>query len=217
MGDGADMPSLCSYDRGKKSFHGRTYQADINAHLDFQDRLWSPLRARKKRLPRTYYLIGNHDQRINTAINLQPELEGVIGLHDLELREWYDEIVYYNGSSPGVIQLDGIAYSHFFTSGVMGRPVGGEHPATSLLSKQFQSCTAGHLHLADWSIRTNATGTKIMGCVCGVFQDYDANWAGEANKLWWRGVVVKENVENGCYDPSFISLDRLKKEYGEGA
>jgi hypothetical protein len=29
MGDGPDMPSLSSYDKGKKSFQGRTYKADV--------------------------------------------------------------------------------------------------------------------------------------------------------------------------------------------
>ena len=31
IGDFADMPSLSSYDVGKKSFEGRTYQADVEA------------------------------------------------------------------------------------------------------------------------------------------------------------------------------------------
>jgi len=40
------------------------------------------------------------------------------------------------------------------------------------------------------------------------------DWAGLTNDLWWRGVVVKHNVENGVYDPEFISLQRLKDIYG---
>ena len=43
MGDAADMPSLSAYDKGKASFHGMNYQRDIEAHLDFQDRLWQPI------------------------------------------------------------------------------------------------------------------------------------------------------------------------------
>jgi hypothetical protein len=30
----------------------------------------------------------------------------------------------------------------------------------------------------------------------------------------WRGIVVKHNVRNGSYDPLFISLGWLEKEYG---
>jgi hypothetical protein len=145
---------------------------------------------------------------------MQPELDGAISMDDLELEYFYDEVVPYNGSIPGSIEVDGIHYAHFHVSGLMGRPVGGEHPAYALVSKRFASCTAGHSHLADYTIRTAPTGRKIMGCLAGVFQDYDSDWAGEVNRLWWRGVVFKRNVEDGQYDPQFISLDSMKKEYG---
>jgi len=214
LGDGADMPSLSGYDKGRKSFQGRTYRADIDAHLDFQDRLWSPLRRYKKRLPRSVYLIGNHEHRISRAIDVQPELEGAISLNDLQLDNWYDEIVHYEGSTPGTIDVDGIQYAHYFVSGVMGRAISGEHLATSLLSKRFVSSTCGHSHLADYSVRTNGQGRKIMGTVAGVYQDYECDWAGVTQDLWWKGVVFKRNVVNGVYDPEFISLNTIKKEYG---
>lgn len=214
IGDSADLPSLSSYDKGKRSFHGRTYRADIEAHLDFQDRLWNPVVQRKKRLPRSVFCIGNHEQRIEKALDLSPELTGTIGMGDLELDRWYDDVVPYVGSTPGVIEIDGVHYAHYFTSGVMGRPVGGQHPAYSLITKQFTSCTSGHLHLSDYSVATTTMGRKVMGCFVGCYQDYNSGWAGEVNKLWWRGVVVKRNVENGMYDPQFISIDALRKEYG---
>jgi len=52
-----------------------------------------------------------------------------------------------------------------------------------------------------------------MGLVMGVYQDYDSGWAGESNRLWDRGIVIKRNVANGKYDPEFVSIERLKKEY----
>lgn len=214
LGDSADMPSLSSYDRGTKAFQGRNYRADIDAHLDFNDRLWDTVRSAKRKLPVRYFFEGNHEHRITKAINLQPELEGAISFDDLELERYYDEIVPYNGRSPGVLSVDGISYAHFFISGVMGRPLGGTHPAYSILSKGHGSATAGDLHLLSYEVQTGIGGKRIQGLVAGCYQDYDADWAGEANKLWWRGVVVKRNVENGNYDPSFISLAALKKEYG---
>jgi len=217
LGDSADMPSLSGYDKGRKSFQGRTYRADIDAHLDFNDRLWSIVKSAKKRLPRRIFLVGNHEERINKAINMQPELEGAIGMQDLELERYYDEVIPYEGGTPGTIALDGIHYAHYHVSGLMGRPVGGEHPAYSLVTKRFTSCTAGHSHLADLCYRTSSDGRKIIGCVAGVYQDYDSDWAGNVNRLWWRGVVVKRNVSNGTYNPQFISLETLKREYGSGS
>lgn len=214
IGDAADMPSLASYDKGKRAFQGRAYKKDIDAHLDFQERLWSPVKARKKKLPYRIFIEGNHEHRIERALDLAPELVGTIGFGDLETSSFYNDTVRYQGGTPGVIEVDGIHYSHFFVSGVMGRPIGGEHPAYSLISKQFTSCTAGHLHTVDYSVRTTVGGNKVHGLVCGVYQDYDSPWAGEVNHLWWRGVVIKRNVSNGSYDPEFVSIEALKNEYG---
>ena len=213
LGDTFDLPSLSSYDKGQRSFQGRSYAADIAAGQDFHDKLWSTVRKRKRKLPRRICLIGNHEQRIERAINLQPELEGTIGYKDLDLEHWYDDVVYYEGSTPGAIMVDGICYAHFFISGVAGRPISGEHPAYSLLSKEFQSCTQGHTHVLDHCVRTRADGQKISGLVAGCFFDYDSDWAGEANKLYSRGVAIKRYVEDGHYDLQWISLKNLKKEY----
>ena len=214
IGDGADMPSLCSYDKGKRDYNGRSYRKDIDAHLDFQDRIWDTVRRRKRKLPKTFYCIGNHEQRIEKALDLSPELVGTIGMEDLELGEWYDYVIPYNGGTPGVATVDGINYGHFFISGVMGRAIGGEHPAYSILSKQFVSATCGHSHLFDFCVRTDLTGKKIMAAHAGCYQDYESGWAGEANHMWSRGVLVKRNIENGCYDLQWISLKALEEEYG---
>lgn len=214
-GDLADMPSLSSYDKGKKSFQGRTYRADIDAALDFNDRLWGTVRSAKRRMPERYILLGNHEWRIPKAINIQPELEGTIRLEDLEYERYYDEVVPYNSRDPGVINIDGINYAHFFVSGVLGKPIGGQRPASAILSKRHESCTAFDLHLVDYAVDNAVAGRKIQGLVAGCFQDYDSDWAGHANTLWWRGLVVKRHVENGNYDPQFISIENLRREYGK--
>lgn len=214
IGDMWDMPSMASYDRGTKSFQGRTYKKDLEAGLDFDDRLWAPIRKAKKRLPYRVFLEGNHEFRLKRAINMQPELEGMISFGDFNLNRNYDNVVEYQGNTPGIIEVDGIHYAHYFISGVMGRPIGGEHPAYQLLTKEFVSCTCGHIHVTDYCVRTTVHGRRIMGLISGVYQDYDSSWAGEVNKLWWRGVIVKHNVEGGNYEPQWVSLDTLRKEYG---
>lgn len=216
IGDAADMPSLSSYDKGKRSFQGRSYRKDIDSHLDFQERMWGPVKARKKKLPYRIYLEGNHEHRIERALDLSPELEGTIGFKDFDFDSYYDDVVRYDGATPGIIEVDGIKYAHYFVSGVLGHPIAGLHPASSLVRKGLTSCTAGHLHLADWSCDTSVDGRKLMGCMVGVYQDYDADWAGGGvNRLWWRGVVHKSNVEDGSYDPQFISLLSLRNSYGK--
>lgn len=214
LGDAADMESLCSYDKGTKAFQGRSHRADIDSHLSFQDRLWGIVKAQKKRLPLRVILEGNHEHRIKRAINVQPELEGAISFEDLELDRFYDIVVPYQGSTPGIVELDGISYGHYLVSGVSGRPISGEHLAYSLLSKHHSSVVVGHNHTLDYCIRTRVDGRRIQALCAGVCQEHVSEFAGESQKLWWNGVVVLKEVHDGGYDPEFISLEQLKKRYG---
>jgi hypothetical protein len=213
MGDSADLPSLSGYDKGKRSFIGKTYRQDIEAHLDFQRRMWEPVFNRKKKLPYSVFLIGNHEQRIERALDQSPELVGSIGFQDLELEKYYNTIVPYEGSSPGTIEIDGVTYAHYFTSGVLGRAVNTEHTAYTLIAKNLSSCTTGHTHTLEYCVRTKASGEKVHGLSCGCFQDYTNDWAGEIGKLWDRGVIVKRNVKAGNYDLEWICLETIIKEY----
>ena len=120
LGDQWDMASLSSYDKGKGTFVGRTYERDINSGLEFSDRLWGPIKRMKKKLPYRVFLEGNHEERIRRAINLSPELAGTLSMEDLDLASNYDTFVPYQGFTPGIIEIDGITYAHYFSSGVMG-------------------------------------------------------------------------------------------------
>lgn len=204
----------CSYDRGTKAFQGRTYKADVEAHYDFQERLWAPSRQAKKRMPRRVTLIGNHEQRIDRAIQIQPELEGVISYKDLNLDRWYTDVVHYDGATPGSIEIDGVTYAHYLVSGISGRPIYGEHHGYSLLAKNHSSCTVGHSHTLDYCIRTRADGSKIMGLSAGVFVDYRPSFAGSASNLWNSCVIKKTFIKPGVYDIEVVSLEKLRKEYG---
>ncbi len=214
LGDQWDLPSLSGYDKGKASFHGRAYKRDLEAGLEFSERLWAPIRKAKKKRPYSIFLEGNHEERQRRLLEMSPELDGTISFEDFDLKRDYDEVVRYKGGTPGVTEVDGILYAHYFVTGISGRGVGGEHPAYSLLTKHFQSCTSGHLHTFDYSVRTDGMGRRIHGLVAGVFQQYDSPWAGELCKLWSRGVVIKKEVERGNYDLTWISLDSLRKAYG---
>lgn len=215
IGDAADMASLSTYDKGKRSFQGRNYRADIDSHLNFQDRMWSPMKKLKRKMPEAYFFIGNHEQRISRAIDLSPELDGAVSLKHLDLDSYYDEVVDYSGGTPGVKTIDGCTYAHYFVGGIAGRPLGGIHAGYAIATKKFSSATCGHSHLLDFSHHVRLDGGTINGMTVGCYQDYDNPWAGEVAGLWWRGVVIKRNVDgSGGYDPQFISLDALRREYG---
>ena len=210
LGDWADLPSLSSYDRGTKGFEGKRYAKDLECAIDAQEKFFKPIKQMKTP-PKMWMLIGNHEHRITRAVDANAaQLDGIISIDDLQYEDFGWEVINYDGSTPGILHLDGVAYAHYFTSGVMGRPISGEHPAYSLLTKQYQSCTAGHIHTADYAVRTNAEGRRIHALIAGCAIDQWCSWAGEANRLWRPCVVVKRDVDKGDYDLQFVSLSALK-------
>ena len=97
IGDFADMESLSSYDVGKKSFEGRSYQKDIWAAREAMDALLKPIyeyneRAKRNKdkqyKPRMVLTLGNHEDRINRAINEDRKLDGLISIDDLPYQDW---------------------------------------------------------------------------------------------------------------------------------
>lgn len=218
IGDTFDMPSLSSFDKGKASFHGNSYEKDIEAGVEFLDRVWHPVKKTKKKRPKSVYLIGNHDYpRLRKVLEYQPELGGSkygIGTKDFQLDKYHHEVVDYNGGTPGIYQADGISFSHYMVSGLMGRPIGGEHQASSLLNKNYNSCIVGHSHTIDWSVKSSSSGKKIMGLVVGNYQDYINPWAGNVGNLWSSGVFILRNVEDGTFEPQWVSIESMKRAYG---
>ena len=209
LGDYADMPSLFFLDKGKKSYEGKRYVKDIESVREADDRLWHPIKSAKKKLPRRVLTLGNHEDRITRAVELDAKLDGTISLEDLEYSRNWDVYPFLE-----VVEIDGVHYSHYFTSGVMGRPIGGVHPAYSLNCKRHQSCVQGHAHTYDFNRQDRADGSPIISIVAGSFIDYRAEWAGPANDMWVQGVTVLRNVDKGVFDNEFISLKTLREVYG---
>ena len=217
IGDAADLPSLSTYDKGKASFYARNYEKDITAHLDFQDRMWYPMFKSKKKLPRRVVIEGNHEHRIKRLLDLEPHLSGGrygVSFNDLAFKDYYNDVVEYNGGSPGIINIDGIDYSHYFVSGISGRPLQSIHHAFDLTVKRFNSSTCGHSHLFDHHVRRDSSGNQRQGLVAGVYQDYASPWAGAINKNWNSGICIKRGVEGGAYDLEWVSIERMKELYG---
>lgn len=215
LGDNADMPSLSSYDKGLRHFYNRNYKEDINSSLDFDYRVWDPIRKRKKKLPTRLVLVGNHEQRIEKALDRSPELNGAISLKDLEYERNYDIVVPYSGfGTPGVYSLDGILYAHYVIAGVSGKALASTHQGYQLLQKYHKSVTVGHQHMLSYSIQSIGKDKTINGLCAPCLVDYNVDWAGEIQSLWNRGIIIKHNVEDGVYDLEYVSLDRLRKEYG---
>lgn len=209
IGDLADMASLCFHSKPIE-LEGARYAADVAASVDAQERLFHEVRKHKKKLPRFVWALGNHDIRPQRWADANPVFQGQIRNEDIGYKDFPWEVYPFLD----VVRIDGIAYSHYFTSGLMGRPIGGTHPAWSIIKKRNESSTCGHSHVTDYKI-DRTPGRSIMGLVVGSYIDYEAGYAGPANDMWSRGVAICDNVEDGLYDFQWISLNRIKAEYDE--
>jgi len=216
LGDFADMPSLSSYDVGKKSFEGRRYKADIEAAQLGMETFLKPIKELNKELarkkvkqyyPRFILTLGNHENRINRCIESDPKLEGTISVSDLKYWENWEVYDFLD-----VAIVDGVCYSHYFTSGVLGRPVSSPNV---LLTKKHQSCVMGHVQTDGIASQYRGDGTRITGIFAGSFYQHDEDYMNpQGNRNMWRGVWMLHEVENGSFDPLQISLNYLKRKYG---
>lgn len=216
IGDWADMPSLSSYDIGKKSFEGRSYRADCLAANDALQRFMSPIQREIERREekhkqrwnlRKVYTAGNHDwERIERAIEIDRKLDGLISTDDLHFKQWGFEV--YPFLQP--VEVDGVVYCHYFTSGIMGRPI---TTARALLTKLHQSCFAGHQQDRDIAYGKKANGERITGIICGSCYLHDEAYLNPQTNKVWRGIYVLNDVENGAFDEMPVSLSFLKKRY----
>lgn len=215
LGDFADMPSLSSYDVGKKSFEGRRYTSDIEVAHQGVEMLLDPLKEYNKRMRRTRHakytpqlvmLLGNHENRISRAVENDPKLEGLISVDDLRYKENGWEVHDFLK----VVVIDGVAYSHFFVTGVAGRPAG---TAAAQLRKTNMSCVAGHQQGRQVAYATKADGSRIASIIAGSCYETPHDYLGPQGNQHWNGIIMLHEVEDGNFDEMFISLNYLKRRY----
>lgn len=217
LGDHADMPSLSSYDVGKKSFEGRRYVDDIAAAQAGMEALWEPLEeynarqrknGKKQYFPEKEFLYGNHENRINRAVNDDAKLEGVLSVSDLQ----YEKYGWKVHDFLDVVVIDGIAYSHYFVTGVAGRPAG---TAAAQLRKTNMSSIAGHQQGRQVAYASRADGNRICSIIAGSCYEHDEDYLGPQGNKHWRGCIMLNEVSDGSFDEMFISLNYLKDRYHE--
>ena len=216
LGDFTDFPSLSSYDVGKKSFEGRRYVADVQAGKDAMTALLTPINnynerqrknGKKQYKPDMEFLLGNHCNRVNRAVNDDPKLDGVLSLADLE----YEKFGWTVHPFLEVAVIDGIAYSHYFVTGVAGRPAGS---AAAQFRKTNMSSIAGHQQGLQIHTGSRADGTLLTSIIAGSFYEHDEDYMGpQGNKSHWRGVLMLHEVKDGAFDLMPVSLKYLKENY----
>ena len=215
LGDHADMPSLSSYDKGKKAMEGRRITEDIAAANQAFDVLCQPLLDyNRKRIkykekqwwPERHITLGNHENRIDVAVENDAQLETLISTDDLNYAKHGWRV--HPFLKP--VTIDGIAYAHFFANPMTGKPLGGV--ASSRIKNIGRSFTMGHQQVLD--VATRFVGNQQQwGLIAGACYLHDEDYKGFQGNAHWRGIVVCHEVSDGSYNPMFVSLDYLCRRY----
>ena len=212
IGDHWDMSSLNSYDSPLKMEKRRLID-DVKAGNDAMRELLRPLREYQRKhkrfnqySPRLIFCMGNHENRIARTIEKYPQiLDGFVSTDILKLDDWEVQ------DFLTVIQIDGINYSHYFYNPDSGRPFGGT--IENRLKNIGASFTQGHQQGLRYGIKPTVTGKTFHGLVCGSYYQHCEEYRGPQATNEWRGIVIKNEVQDGNYDIMPLSMDYLRRRF----
>jgi len=208
LGDFADMPSLSEYDRGKRSYEGRRYQKDIGVARRGMEQFMRPLlRLRGNQKPRLVLTLGNHEERIARVVDGDARLEGTIDIANLG----YKEAGWQVHPFLEVVEIGGVHFSHFFPSGVMGRPC---TTARKIINTYHVSAVAGHQQGREVAYAKRGDGKNITAIIAASFYQHDEDYLTPMANKCWRGIVMLNECRDGQFDEMFVSLNYLRKKFG---
>jgi hypothetical protein len=203
LGDHWDMASLNIYEKGLKKAEGRTYSADIEAGNQgmrlFRAGLQSGLADGWK--PRLVFLMGNHEERVLRALQVDPKLEGTIGYKDFDLAGW--EVHQFLE----VVEIQGIEFSHYFCSGAKN---GAVSSAAALLRERQSSAIQGHCQIYQDAVHPR-TGKRAI--FAGAFYAHYEEYMGPQGNDNKRHILILHEAQGGNFDLMEISLKFLRKRY----
>jgi len=213
LGDHWNMGSLSSYDKkGGIRMEGRRYDDDFEAGNEAFKLLSTPIEKRMARkdgwTPELHFLFGNHENRVNRAVEQDAQLDGLLSLDWMDTRGWER----HDFLAP--LYLDGVTYAHYFYNPMNGRAIGGM--IETRLKTIGRSFTQGHQQTLMYGLRPAWTDGKPSfhhGLVAGACYLHDEDYLGPQGNTYWRGIVVCHGVEGGTYNPMFVDLDYLCRRY----
>jgi hypothetical protein len=212
IGDFSDMPSLSSYDRGKRAFEGRRYKRDVEAAHEAMSAFLTPMadynaaHPKRQYKPRMVLTLGNHEARIDRATNDDPMLNGILSIDDLKYKEFGWEVHPFLE----VVVIEGVAFSHYFVTGVAGRPASS---AAAQLRKTNMSVVAGHQQGKQIAYATRADGSTITSIIAGSFYEHEEEYLGAQGNKHWRGCLMMNETRDGAFDEMWLSLAYLNQKY----
>jgi len=207
IGDFCDMPSLSTHDdKGSLKFEGKRYKTDLDAVHEGMELLVNQIAKVPDYKPLMLLTLGNHEDRITRTINADKKLEGFMSLADLKYEEFGWKV--YPFLQP--VTVGGVAFCHYFPSGIMGHPI---TSAKSILTKLHMSAYAGHQQGRDIAYAKRADGQDMTAIISGSFYQHDEEYMNPFTNNHWRGMYLLHEVKDGAYDEMAVSINYLKRRF----
>jgi hypothetical protein len=206
-GDFGDFPSLSRFGRGERDFEGRRYRNDIGAFHEGMELLMTPIEMARGYKPAKHFGKGNHESHIDRITQEHAILEGLISSDDLLLEDYGWTV--HEFMHP--FAIGGVAFCHYFPSGIMGRPI---TSAAEILRKLHMSAIAGHQPGRQTAYGTRADGRQMTAIITGSFYQHSMKHLSPFTNAHWRGMVMLHEVKDGQFDEMYVSIDFLKRKFG---
>lgn len=211
LGDHWDMPSLSSYDRGRRSMENRRVARDINAGNAALERLTGAGAGASG--ARLVMLRGNHEQRLERYVEDHAELEGTVGYHLFNDRA----LGWETKAFLEPVTVDGVTYCHYFPrsgDGAISQTKRGAPSARAQVLREMRTCIAGHKQGLDTHIHHTGNRT-IRGIIAGSCYLHQEAYLSPQGTNYWRGILLLHEVKRGNFSLCEVSLDWLRSKYGE--
>ena len=205
IGDWADCVGFNTHGT-KIEMEGARWKEDIEVTQDSLARFMAPFYRRKKKLPRRYITMGNHEYRVDRYVKENPHLHGVLGSFQLGFQDFGFEVVPFDRG----LNLGGMNFVHHL-KGQSPRPVRVNSPASGFI-KRGRTWVTGHTHIAGhWQHNFEDRTVHGIDLGCAIHKDmgYQQNWSCQSAHRYDRCVWVFDNVENGDFDVKCIRLETL--------
>ena len=207
IGDFVDLPSLNRHSKPLER-EGARYANDIGAGRRAMDRLMAPIARCVGYDPWMEFTLGNHEDFVDRYVREHPEQKGYMDVvEDLGLRGYGWRV--HPFMQP--IEIGGVAFCHYFPSGVRGEPI---TTARALLAKLHMSAVAGHLQGKDIAYARRADGGHMAAIISGSFYQHNYKYLSPFTNAHWRGMWMLHEVMDGRFDELPISMGYLKRRFG---
>ncbi|MFC1537148.1 hypothetical protein ACFL48_05010, partial [Pseudomonadota bacterium] len=157
--------------------------------------------------PRMVFCMGNHCHRIERATRADPALDGLLSYDMLNLSDW--EV---HGFLE-IVNINDVLFSHYFVNtfslkkGVLCGTIDNK------LKNVGQSFVMGHQQTLQFGTHYLNNGAAHIGLVAGAFYAHHEDYMGAQGNHHWRGAVMLNQVEDGRFDPMFLSLEYFLREW----